>query len=511
MEQTVQGINRAGQASIPETGNVASSLPVKGKGEIPQVPEQALPHDLASDLLNAVVYPERESLTGVAPPSAGQDKPVVRMKQEPDVPSLEKTAPMPDTVMGESAGPLTVSVTTRSPRTGMSVPQAPGLKMDVKTGSAVELQDHSETGNHQSVHVERPVIPPAFENPGPGIPGMVFRKNDTLAPDLKPTGPSFKAAGSIKDQAVTGGSGVMADTAVHPVVTAGKARESESVVSETGTEVLPRVKARIMDRRGEGQRPEYGQRKGPAAGGILFPVQRVSADIRRAAEDSWPKHMPPHLGGQVRPQAGNAGASVGGQQSPLAAAAMPGQPLSVNVETLRRSGPPPQGQTSLSRAWPISAPHITFPKNFHPEWSSGLRPAGETRVQASLYHQGTMGPESAKPGESGRKEPVQGTLPVFSFSSGSKDQPMPLGISQKTVVNQVVQRVEDRLSRSADSLPGVESAVQTPSTPETPSPAARPAGPMEAGQAPGDIKALADQVYDLIMERLSVERESLGL
>ena len=510
MKQKGTGINRDGQASTPETGNVASSLPVKGKGVIPRVPEPAMPHDLAHIPLNAVVQPERDSLTFVAPPFAGQDNPVVRMKKEQAVPSLEKTAPMPDTVMGESAGPLTVFGTTRSSLTGMSVPQAPSLRMDVKTATPVELQDHPETGNHPSVQAERHRVHSAFENPGPGIPAMIFRKNDTGATDPKPTDPSFMAAAPMPDQAVAGGSGVMPDTAVHPVVTAGKARASESVVSETGTAVLPRVKARIMDSRGEGQRPEYGRRKGPDAGGILFPVRRMSADIQRAAEGSWPKHLTPRLGGQVRPEAGNA--AVPGQQDPMTAEVKSGlQQFSVNVETPGRSGSPPRGQSSLSRAWPAPAPHMAFPKDFHREWLPGIRSTGETRVQASLYPQGPMGTEPGKPVESGRTSPVQRTLPVSSFSSGFKDQPMPLGISQKTVVDKVVQRVEDRLSRSAEGVPGVESAAQTPSTPETPSPAARPAGQVEGGQAPGDIKALADQVYDLIMERLSVERESLGL
>jgi hypothetical protein len=99
----------------------------------------------------------------------------------------------------------------------------------------------------------------------------------------------------------------------------------------------------------------------------------------------------------------------------------------------------------------------------------------------------------------------------FSGSFGqAMDMPMPLGLTHSRVVEKIVQRVENNLSRSEGASSSSLSSAQTPAMPSSaniPAPATTP----ETMQGPGEILALADQVYVLIMERLSVERESLGL
>lgn len=90
------------------------------------------------------------------------------------------------------------------------------------------------------------------------------------------------------------------------------------------------------------------------------------------------------------------------------------------------------------------------------------------------------------------------------------DMPMPLGLTQGRVVEKVVQRVENNLNRSGDGPSSRVSSVQTPVIPSTSNPQSpmTTIGPMQGSV---DIQAMADQVYALIMERLLVERESLGL
>jgi hypothetical protein len=90
------------------------------------------------------------------------------------------------------------------------------------------------------------------------------------------------------------------------------------------------------------------------------------------------------------------------------------------------------------------------------------------------------------------------------------DMPMPLGLTQGRVVEKVVQRVENNLNQRGDGTSSSVSSVQTQAIPSTSNPqgAMTTIGPMQGSV---DIQAMADQVYSLIMERLSVERESLGL
>lgn len=99
----------------------------------------------------------------------------------------------------------------------------------------------------------------------------------------------------------------------------------------------------------------------------------------------------------------------------------------------------------------------------------------------------------------------------FSGSYGqAMDMPMPLGLTQGRVVEKVVQRVENNLNRRGDGPSSRVSLVQTPALTSTSNPQSpmTTIGPMQGAV---DIQAMADQVYALIMERLSVERESLGL
>lgn len=113
------------------------------------------------------------------------------------------------------------------------------------------------------------------------------------------------------------------------------------------------------------------------------------------------------------------------------------------------------------------------------------------------------------PGKPGDGQAVQRSVDGSIGSSGSygqaMDMPIPLGLTQGRVVEKVIQRVENNLNRSGDGPSSRVSSVQTPVMPST----SNPQGAMTTIGT--DIQAMADQVYALIMERLSVERESLGL
>jgi len=117
----------------------------------------------------------------------------------------------------------------------------------------------------------------------------------------------------------------------------------------------------------------------------------------------------------------------------------------------------------------------------------------------------------------GKKDGVQAVQRAADGSSGfsgrygqAMDMPMPLGLTQGRVVEKVVQRVENNLNRSGDGPSSRVSSVQTPVIPSTSNPQSpmTTIGPMQGAV---DIQAMVDQVYALIMERLSVERESMGL
>lgn len=89
------------------------------------------------------------------------------------------------------------------------------------------------------------------------------------------------------------------------------------------------------------------------------------------------------------------------------------------------------------------------------------------------------------------------------------DMPMPLGMTGGNVVEKVFQRVENRMNRSEDVQSTSVASAQTPAMPSAAM--ISESATTGSGQGSLDIQAMADQVYALIMERLSVERESLGL
>lgn len=104
---------------------------------------------------------------------------------------------------------------------------------------------------------------------------------------------------------------------------------------------------------------------------------------------------------------------------------------------------------------------------------------------------------------------VDRSLDSSSPYENAMDMPMPLGMTGGNMVEKVFQRVENRMNRSED--------VQSTGVASDQAQAMPSAGIISAsattgsGQGSLDIQAMADQVYALIMERLSVERESLGL
>lgn len=104
---------------------------------------------------------------------------------------------------------------------------------------------------------------------------------------------------------------------------------------------------------------------------------------------------------------------------------------------------------------------------------------------------------------------VDRSLDSSSPYENAMEMPMPLGMTGGNVVEKVLQRVENRMNRSEDvQTTGVASA-QTPAMPSAA--IISEAATTGSGQGTLDIQSMADQVYALIMERLSVERESLGL
>jgi len=105
---------------------------------------------------------------------------------------------------------------------------------------------------------------------------------------------------------------------------------------------------------------------------------------------------------------------------------------------------------------------------------------------------------------------VDRSLDSSSPYENAMDMPMPLGMTGGNVVEKVFQRVENRMNRSEDAQSTGVASAQTPAMPSAAMISAS-ATTTGSGQGALDIQAMADQVYALIMERLSVERESLGL
>ncbi len=90
-------------------------------------------------------------------------------------------------------------------------------------------------------------------------------------------------------------------------------------------------------------------------------------------------------------------------------------------------------------------------------------------------------------------------------------QNMPLGMSRTRMMEQVVRRVEDRLNRREDDVVRGDTGHSNPSSRPSATPSPETSGSDEAVRPGTDIAALADQVYSLILERLTIEKESLGL
>gem|GEM_PF-5873546 len=98
-----------------------------------------------------------------------------------------------------------------------------------------------------------------------------------------------------------------------------------------------------------------------------------------------------------------------------------------------------------------------------------------------------------------------------TLNSMPQDRNMPLGINRSRMVEQVVRRVEDRLSRRDDDVARGENGHSNSASRPSPTPSPETSG-ADGTILPGnDIAALTDQVYSLIMERLTIEKESLGL
>lgn len=98
-----------------------------------------------------------------------------------------------------------------------------------------------------------------------------------------------------------------------------------------------------------------------------------------------------------------------------------------------------------------------------------------------------------------------------TLNSMPQDRNMPLGMNRSRMVEQVVRRVEDRLNRRDDDAVRGENGQSTSSSRPSPTPSPETSGADGTIRPGNDIAALADQVYSLIMERLTIEKESLGL
>lgn len=154
-------------------------------------------------------------------------------------------------------------------------------------------------------------------------------------------------------------------------------------------------------------------------------------------------------------------------------------------------------------------------------------PLGTPGIQTSFHSKAHVKQNRGETEYAGQKGAVKGSLVErHSIQCASGQRPsgslperslildtnisMPLGMNRHAVVEQVVERVESRLSRSAEDTRENATAMSSPSLPP-PAPSSAPPVGTGVDQGPMDLRGVADQVYDLIMERLSIERESLGL
>ncbi len=176
-----------------------------------------------------------------------------------------------------------------------------------------------------------------------------------------------------------------------------------------------------------------------------------------------------------------------------------------------------QSAVSVQRmADKTEGPSFPMPASPVARRQSLIRPSSVETVQAKFQPVNQSGlermtpetPESqalvkVNPKETGESRQTLNSMP--------QDRNMPLGMNRSRMVEQVVRRVEDRLNRRDDDAVRDENGQSTSSSRPSPTPSpetSRADGTILPGN---DIAALADQVYSLIMERLTIEKESLGL
>jgi hypothetical protein len=146
----------------------------------------------------------------------------------------------------------------------------------------------------------------------------------------------------------------------------------------------------------------------------------------------------------------------------------------------------------------------TTPSTVHGDSGQMVMAKGLTPLvpERGIVSEGLRTPGSESP-ESG------GAVDIGPFGLVSK-MPMPLGMTLGSREERIVRRVEDKISRSmGGNTPETGTAEQAPRSAAA-QPAVQDSTP-EPRNGFDNIEALADQVYDRIMERLTVEKESQGL
>ncbi|MFA6009009.1 MAG: hypothetical protein WC799_03425 [Desulfobacteraceae bacterium] len=368
----------------------------------------------------------------------------------PDNGESSKAEPM---AVSESRQPLTVEKNLD----GIAVQrkeQAQGIRTE--TGSA----EASVDSKNKSFQVVIPAIQKKTENQGFENTALVFRKEnfgDVTGVELVTSSDkTINSSAQTKGQTIR----VESQTADVKSQSAGSVVQAKSL--ENGVAHLPLVQTKIMGREDKGQGLTAERGIG----------HRVSV-IRQAQN-----------------------VSSSGTTSFLQPLIRPFRPLATGQSN--RTGKKETGHVqrkSVGSSW-------------MPIQTAGM--VSEPMVQDKVLPVLSVGHPLGGTQENGSAQmKVDRSLDSSSPYENAMDMPMSLGMTGGNVMEKVFQRVENRMNRSEDVQSTGVASAQAPAMPSAA--IISEAATAGFGQGSLDIQAMADQVYALIMERLSVERESLGL
>lgn len=374
--------------------------------------------------------------------------------------------------------PLPVSEILQSPMNGKMADEISVQRVEQgqEIRTTAEPAEHKVGGDgYEPVEVVRASVQRASANQADERTAMVFR-NETGG-DVKGDTPASSSDAVINASAQADGQPVQSESRISEVKAAFVSSVVQAKPMENLTSRLPFAQSKIMGKTDNDQNLSAGHRPPGLGSGLIQKKQQMPSMIRRTQDALLPgvAHIRQPLIRPFLPLIGGHGDQI---------------PRRTTGQVQRKQD---------KSAW---GPSQTESKD------------GELTAQDKGFPVIAVGYAMEGAAKPGLVPTVQRFVDSSTGFSGSYGQamvmPMPLGLTQGRVVEKVVQRVENKLSQSEGAPSSRVSSVQIPAMPSTANISA-PATTPETMQGSGDIQSLADQVYALIMERLSVERESLGL